>query len=113
VWHAFWTFACQFSLLADVGTQSPAILLEEPGLLDFAAAMPPRVECCFDSLKQFSIVAPPELIRCSHAMYQVRAATDRLATLPRFAATLQEEADKTDNDYQRWAELILGRQEGG
>jgi len=111
VWHAFWTFACQFVLLADAVAQSEEILLEEPALLDLMATMPYRVESCFDSLREFGIVAPPELDRCLHGLRYVQSAAGRLIAFPRFAAQLQEEQRKTDGDYRAWVEQVLDAQE--
>ncbi len=113
VWHAFWTFTCQFSLLADAVTRRPAMLHEEPGLLGFIAAMPPRVECCLDSLTQFRVVDPPELDRCGDALHLVRTATGRLAAFPRFSAKLQEEEQTTANDYRAWADQVLSNRKSG
>jgi len=113
VWHAFWTFSCQFSLLTVALCDTETDALSEPSLLDFMATMPPRVEACFESLMQFDVAEQQELDRCRDALSYVKLGAARLTALPRFAEKLQEERLKTASEYHEWARLLLDGQESG
>jgi hypothetical protein len=113
VWHAFWTFACQFSLLASAISKDEPTVEIECGLIDLMATMPPRVESCLDSLVQFDIVEDAELERCADALSYVGLAADRLSWLPQFAVKLDAERTKTDSDYRDWTRSIISNQESG
>jgi hypothetical protein len=113
VWHAFWTFACQFSLLVSAASGNEGAIQIDRDLVDFMATMPPRCESCLDSLIQFDIVKDSELIRCADALSYVALSADRLSRRSQFAVRLDAERAKTAADYRDWAESIMSSQESG
>ena len=107
VWHAFWTFGCQFSLLAEAVTNCSTLLQKDSALVGFIASMVPRLEICLDSLQLFKIAEPDELARCVKAMYIIKAASEQLALIPGYTAQIEHEQLVAVREYRLWAESIL------
>lgn len=107
LWHSFWTFACQFSLLADSVSEDPRIAAEDAGLLGFTAAIAPRVECCLSSLRQFAVVDDAELRRCDHALRAVQDAAGRMCASAEFGSALADENRVVGAEYRTWADQLL------
>jgi hypothetical protein len=107
LWHSFWTFACQFSLLADSLSEEPHVTTEDAGLLRFTAAMAPRIECCLTSLRDFTVVDDAELRRCDRALRLVQDAADRMCACAEFGSALADENRVVATDYRTWADQLL------
>lgn len=108
IWHAFWTFAAQFALLADAVAENADILDEDPGLLGFLAELFPRIELCLDSLHQFTVVDAAETRRCDRAFLATRKAVARLSAFPLFGPALSDETAAVDADYRYWVAQVTG-----
>ncbi|MQY30367.1 hypothetical protein NRB56_59690 [Nocardia sp. RB56] len=109
VWHAFWTFTCQLSVLTDAVRAAPRLADEDRDLPSCMAAMAARIDRCLDSLHRFEVVTDAELRRCDTAWNTTRDSCARLR-IPYFTARVDAEKQAVDDAYLTWAEQLLGRQ---
>lgn len=109
VWHAFWTFTCQLSVLTDALSAAPCLADADRHLPSAMAAIAARIGRCLDSLHRFEVVTDAELRRCEAAWNATRNSCAGLG-IPYFAARVDAEKRAVDDAYLAWAEQLLGRQ---
>lgn len=103
VWHAFWTFTCQSTMLSESLLRDQSILRDDPALLRFIADMVARVSVCLYSLELSSVVSAREFERCSHAVSILNDLFERLAVVQDFDEIRTVARNAAFDGFQLWA----------
>jgi hypothetical protein len=107
VWHAFWTFACQFTLLAEAATEEPELLMDDPELTRFLADMAARVCLCSESMMDFEIVSDDEARRCGDALLVVQSLCEELRDYPGYSEAATHAENEVFRDYEAWSHSLV------
>jgi hypothetical protein len=107
VWHSFWTFACQFALLAESLCVERELLISDPALTNFLADMRARIFLCSNSLKDSAIVTDNEMRGCDEALLVLQNLCRDLHGFPGYSEAAALAEDKVFREYEEWAYAIL------
>lgn len=105
VWHAFWTFSTQFSLLVEAFLEEGGAMVDaDPNLLDFIAEMDARIDCCGQSLEQFDLLPAEEAGRVEQALVEVRLASrDLMQAAPLYASRHARWSEDVAREIEIWS----------
>lgn len=102
LWHSWWTFSCQFALVAESALSQSEILEQDPGLISFLADMAASLFLCIKILEDFEIVAPQELVRCADAKEMILELSESLMSVSDFKVALSKSVVEVERDYIEW-----------
>jgi len=109
VWHAFWTFSFQLTMLGEAIHSDRPILAGDSSLLGFVADMYSRVGLCLRSLEDSDIVTRPELERCQAALAIVDLVAENLADVDDFGRVKAMAEAASFREFRDWALMMVSQ----
>jgi hypothetical protein len=103
VWHAFWTFTCQVTLLGESLARDRSLLERDPTLPRFIAEMMARVSVCLYSLRIFDVVSVEEVERCRRASSVLDEVAEVLGGIPHFDQLRDSARNVASTEFGDWA----------
>lgn len=110
VWHSFWTFVCQFTMLSESVLEDDSLLQIDPKLTSFLADMQARILACSNSLSNFDIVASDEMEQCNSALSILDKISRELLVFPEYQSALKKAKDNVFEDFETWAMSLIESQ---
>lgn len=110
VWHAFWTFACQYSFLSEEVLKGSEIPERDRTIWKFLAEMNSRLVLCEHSMREFAVVDNRELKRSRRAMGLVGGLTEKLEETPEFVSKIKSSWEVVIREYGDWAKNLAATQ---
>lgn len=103
VWHSFWTFACQFTMLGESLLKDNSLRQIDPKLTEFLGDMEARVLVCLNSLEIFDLVSSNEMEQCKCALSILNDVSEGLLAFSEYGQTLDIAKDSAFEEFQMWA----------
>ncbi|MCA1625610.1 MAG: hypothetical protein LC778_17790 [Acidobacteria bacterium] len=107
VWHAFWTFACQFTMLGESVLRDRSLLRDDTMLIDFLADMEARLSVCLYSLEFSNVVSRPEFERCNNAFSILGCVSRKLMNINDYKQLSVDASDAAFGKYEAWAKTFV------
>jgi HEXXH motif-containing protein len=107
VWHSFWTFLCQHTLLAECALLERDVLLNDPDLKAFLADMRARILLCADSLRDFDVLNLHELGQRGDALDILQELERDLRQVPGYSQISDWAEHEVFAGYEEWSREIL------
>lgn len=110
VWHSFWTFVCQFTMLSESVLDDNQILQMDPKLIAFLADMQARILVCHDSLRTFELVTSEELEKCDEALSILDEVARESPSQSNYQQHLAKARKSVFEEFDSWAHRFIEQQ---
>ena len=103
VWHSFWTFASQFSMLAEAALSEVGIVREDAKILEYLAEMYVKLRVCKDSIMLFDVLGHSQCHSWTRALDVVEELAELLRKLPGYTVAEARWNSEDQTAYRSWA----------